>query len=399
MREAEDSVTDGVTDGLTNEARYDVDALLDAARAATHLTDFGPDDFLPPLRVLCETYARAPYDERGHNRNERRLLMLLATRLRVQHALALHPEILERQITRPMVLTGMPRSGTSALFNLLAADPAARALLLWETQFPDPAEGLAPGDPDPRHEAVKAYYKDAHEKNPEFTKIHFASADTPEECVLLQAVTLHGVHHGVEVMLEPYASWYREQDLGPMYAYYKMLLQMLDWQRPGERWLLKAPAHMWAIESVIEQFPDVSIVWSHRDPLLCTASICSMTAAIPGGTLKIDPEQLGPIVMDFYATSLERGLAARDRCDGTRFVDVDHDDFIDDSLGVAKNIYDRFGLAMSPAVEAALKAHVEDNPQGKHGSHDYSLEEWGLDADTVRRRFAPYIERFGIETG
>ena len=380
------------------DARYDVDALLEQARNAANLSDFGSDEFLSPLRVLCDTYARAPFDERGHKRNKSRLLGLLATRLRVQDALTRHPEIEDRHLAQPMFLTGMPRSGTSALFNLLAADPAARALLLWETQFPDPAEGLEPGDPDPRHEAIKAYYEDSHKKNPEFTKIHFASADTPEECVLLQAVSLHGVHHGVEVMLEPYASWYRDQDLGPMYTYYKMLLKMLDWQRPGERWLLKAPAHMWAIEALIEEFPDASIVWSHRDPLLCTASICSMTAAIPGGTLKTDPGRLGPIVMDFYATSLERGLAARDRCESVRFVDVTHDDFIDDSLAVARSIYDHFGLAMAPDVEAAIRAHIEANPQGKHGSHDYSLEEWGLDADAVRERFAPYIQRFGIET-
>ena len=114
-----------------------------------------------------------------------------------------------------MFLTGLPRSGTSALFNLLAADPAARPLLLWETQFPDPAVGLAPGEPDPRYLAVKAYYEDRTRKNPEFTKIHFASADTPEECVLLQALSLNGVHYGVEPLLEPYASWYRQQDLRP----------------------------------------------------------------------------------------------------------------------------------------------------------------------------------------
>jgi hypothetical protein len=298
-----------------------------------------------------------------------------------------------------MLLTGLPRSGTSALFNLLAADPAARALLLWETQFPDPMEGLAPAAPDPRHEAVRAYYEQAHEKNPEFTKIHFASADTPEECVLLQAVSLHGVHHGVEVMLEPYGSWYRKQDLLPMYRYYKMLLQMLDWQRPGERWLLKAPAHMWAIEALIETFPDVSIVWSHRDPLLCTASICSMTAAIPGGTLDMPNETLGPIVLDFYATSLERGLAARDRCDPAHFVDVTHDDFVDDSLAVARRIYDHFGLVMGDEISNAIREHIAANPKGKHGTHDYALEEYGLDADTVRERFASYTERFGITTG
>jgi hypothetical protein len=375
---------------------FEVEALLAEASAATGLADFGAPDFREPLRVLCETYDRAPFDARGRKRNRRRVLQLLATRLRVEDALRRHPEIREREIRSPMVLTGLPRSGTSALFSLLAADPVARPLLLWETQFPDPAVGLAPGAPDPRHQAVKSYYEQAHRKNPEFTKIHYASADTPEECVLLQAISMNGVHHGVEVMLEPYASWYRKQDLRPMYRYYRTLLQMLDWQRPGERWLLKAPAHMWAIDALIETFPDVSVVWSHRDPLLCVASICSMTYAITNGSLEMSKRELGPRVFDFYATSLERGLAARERSDPARFVDVGHDDFVDDAMGVARRIYAHFRMPLSKAAEAAMRAHIDDNPKGKHGSHAYALEEWGLSAADVRGRFAPYIERFGL---
>ena len=375
---------------------FGVEALLAEACAATGLSDFGEPDFREPLAMLCQAYDRAPFDERGRKRNRRRVLQLLSARLRVEDALRRHPEIRQREIRRPMLLTGLPRSGTSALFSLLAADPVARPLLLWETQHPEPAVGLAPGHPDPRYLAVKAYYELAHQKNPEFTSIHYASADTPEECVLLQALTLNGVHYGVEPMLEPYASWYRKQDLLPMYRYYRVLLQMLDWQRPGVRWLLKAPAHMWAIDALIETFPDVSIVWSHRDPLLCIASVCSMTHAITNGALEMSKRELGPLVFDFYATSLERGLAVRDRSDSARFVDVTHDDFVDDPLGVARRIYTRFGLPLSSAAEAAMRAHVGDNPKGKHGSHAYALEEWGLSADAVRERLADYIERFGL---
>lgn len=376
---------------------FGIDALLAEARAATGLSNFGADDFREPLRMLCQAYDQAPFDERGRKRNRRRVLQLLTARLRVEEALHRHPEIRSRAIRRPMFLTGLPRSGTSALFNLLAADPATRPLLLWETQFPDPTEGLAPGEPDPRYLAVKAYYEESHRKNPEFTKIHFASADTPEECVLLHALTLNGVHYGVEPLLEPYASWYRQQDLRPMYRYYRTLLQMLDWQRPGERWLLKAPAHMWAIDALLEVFPDVSIVWSHRDPLSCIASVCSMTWAITNGALALSKQALGPLVFDFYATSLERGLAARDRCDPARFIDVGHDAFVDDPLGVARRIYGHFGLPFGPAVEAALAAHVDANPKGKHGSHAYALEEWGLEASAVRERFKAYSERFDLD--
>ncbi len=371
---------------------------MDEAMQASGLSDFGPDDFRQPLAVLCDTYERSPFDEKGRKRNRGRVIQLLGTRLRMHEALKRHPEILEEEIVAPMVLTGLPRSGTSAQFNLLAMDPDARPLLLWESQFPDPPEGAKPGDPDPRYQLVKAHFESAKVKNPEFTKIHDASADTPEECVLIHALSFNGVHVGVEPMLEPYASWYREQDLSAMYDYYKVTLQMLNWQRPGKRWLLKAPAHMWAIDELIAAFPDVCIVWSHRNPLACIASICSMTYAIPNGALRIEKTTLGPIVMDFYATSLERGLQMRDRAEAERFVDVSHDEFVADSMGVARRIYDHFGIAFTPEVESLMQTHIDENPKDKHGKHEYALEEWGLSADEVRERFKPYTERFGIET-
>ncbi len=382
-----------------SDIQFDREVVLEEARKATGLSDFGPENFTEALDILLETYKKNFTTEKGQKKSFRRVVQLLSTRLRITEALRKHPEIREREIRKPMVLTGLPRSGTSALFNLLGADPAARPLLLWETQFPDPAEGLEPGEVDPRYTAIKQYYEQARETNPEFTKVHFASADTPEECVLLHAFTMNGVHFGTEPMLEPYHSWYFEQDLHEMYAYYKVLLQMLDWQRPGERWLLKAPAHMWAIDSLIDTFPDVSIVWSHRNPLACTASICSMTHLLMEGQVEIDKATLGPIVMDFYATSLERGLEVRDRCDPARFIDVNHDDFVADNMGTARKIYDHFEMPVTDAARDAIQAHIDANPKGRHGKHEYKLDDWGLTVDDVTRRFAPYIERFGIDMG
>ncbi len=375
----------------------ELEALLEEARQATQLSDFGSDDFRAGLTMLIDTYNRAPLSERGRKRNHRRLLELLTTRLRLQDGWNRHPEILDRRISRPMVLTGLPRSGTSALFNLLASDPAARPLLLWEARHPDPLENLAKGATDPRRDELEARFAAARAANPEFTKVHFTSADTPEECVLVHAFALHGVQMGFEVMLEPYATWYREQDLGGMYAYYRDVLKMLDWQRPGRRWLLKAPAHMWGIEPLVATFPDVSIVWSHRNPLVCIASICSMTALLMEPQMEVDKQTLGPVVLDFYATSLERGLAARDRIESARFIDVDHDDFVGDSIATAERIYDHFSLTFSDDVRAAIDEHARANPKGKHGKHQYSLAEYGLEADAIKARFAPYIERFEIE--
>ena len=381
-----------------SDIRFDLAEILEESRKATGLDDFGPGDIRPGLEALAATYETGGFNERGRKRNRRRLVQLLSTRLKMQAAFSAHPEILERPISKPMVLTGMPRSGTSALFNLLARDPAARPLLLWETQFPDPLDGLEDGQPDPRRDALEAHYAKSREANPEFTKIHYAAADNPEECVLVHAYSFHGVQMGVEIMREPYASWYRQQDLSEMYTYYKKTLQLLDWQRPGERWLLKAPAHLWGIDPLIETFPDVSIVWSHRNPLLCTASICSMTWTMLDPVAETPKHELGPVVMDFYATSLERGLAMRAEHDPRRFVDVTHDDFVDDSLGVVERIYQHFGMPIRAEARQAFEQQVTDNPQGKHGTHEYSLEEYGLDPDQVRERFAAYIERFQIST-
>jgi len=370
--------------------------LLAEARAATGLTDFGDASFRAGLGALLATYAQSPFSEKGRARSRRRVVNLLATRLRVEAAFARHPEVLARPVAHPVVLTGLPRSATSALFNLLGEDPAARPLRLWETQCPDPLERLAPFASDPRREAIDDYYAKGREKHPDWTRIHFTSADTPEECVLLHAYAFHGVQLGIEPMLEPYASWYRSQvlDLRPLYAYQKKLMQLLDWQRPGERWLLKAPAHLWGLDALASVFPDVAIVWTHRDPVACTASACSMTAALMTTLEGLDKKWLGPRVMEFYACSLDRGLAAREAMDPRRVVDVSHDEFVGDAVGVAKRIYAHFGLALGPAALSAFEKHASANPRAKHGSHDYDLEAFGLDEARVRERFRAYQERF-----
>jgi len=367
-----------------------------SARAAAGLADFGDEGFRPGLRALLRTYAENPFSEKGRARGRRRIVSLLVTRLRVEAALARHPEILARPVSHPIVLTGLPRSATSALFNLLGEDPAARPLRLWETQCPDPLEGLAPGAPDPRREAIDAYYAKGREKHPEWTKIHFTSADTPEECVLLHAYAFHGVQLGIEPLLEPYASWYQAEvsDLRPLYAYQKRLMQLLDWQRPGERWLLKAPAHLWGLDALAATFPDVAIVWTHRDPVACTASACSMTAALMTTLESLDARWLGPRVLEFYARSLDRGLAARERMDPARVVDVSHDEFVGDPVGVAKRVYEHFGLALGGSALAAFERHAAANPRAKHGRHEYDLESFGLDEARVRERFRAYADRF-----
>ncbi len=377
-----------------DEVSFDAEALLAEAREETGLDDFGAG-YREGLAMLLRSYEENPFHRAGRARNRLRVRRLLVTRLRVLDALRRHPEIHERPIRQPWYVTGIPRSGTSALFNLLAADLSARALRNWEARIPEPLEGLPPGAPDPRRAALEASYERGRREQPEFAAMHYTTADTPEECVLLQGSAFHGVQTGVEVMLEPYGSWFRAQKQDGLYAYYADLLRLLDWQRPGERWLLKSPAHLWGIRELLATFPDACVVWSHRDPVASIASVCSLTHLLMRAWMEVEAETLGPTVLDFYATSLERGLAARDEADPDRFLDVAHDAITREPMRVVRGIYARFGRPLGAEVQA-LEAHARAHPKGEHGEHAYRLERYGLSAEMVRERFRPYTERFAI---
>ena len=374
-----------------------IEPIIQEARTSTGLDDFGEASFREGLATLLETYdTTADLTPRGRKRARRRMHQLLCTRLRIEEAFKRHPEIRERSIRRPVYLTGLPRTGTSALFNLLGADPATRPLLLWEASFPDPLEEADPNQPDPRFIMMREGLAMAQEKNPEFSKIHVARADGPEECVLLMSHTFADAQLGVEPLMEPYASWFQAQDLSGMYAYYADLLRMLDWQRPGDRWLLKSPAHLWALDVLTKMFPDACILWTHRNPLQILPSYCSMMAALMDQRQSLDPHQLGATVLEFLACSLERAMAARKVADASRFYDIDYKAFIADPLTTVRGVYDHFDLPMQPETEAALQQQVQENPQNKHGAHRYLLEEFGLTPTVVRDRLADYIEHFGV---
>ncbi len=373
---------------------FKVEELLAEARAQAGLENFGDPRFREGLEVLLETMDGYIEDVGYRNTHRATVIGRLVTRLQIQEAFRKHPEIHDEVIERPMFVTGLPRSGTSALFNLLDSDPAARGLLLWESTFPQPLEGLPVGAEDPRYRAMA----DAMEanRNPEWDKIHYSSADTPEECCLLQVYSFDGVHTGWEYLQEPYQSWFKNHDLSFMYEEHRNHMKLLQWQRPGTRWLLKAPAHMFAIDEIVRIFPDASLVWGHREPVGVTASICSMTEMVYGmhfdKTTEDELKVLGPRIMDWYATSLERGLAARSRLEPARVVDYGFKEFISDPREIVERIYTHFDIPMNDTTRQAIDSHIEKNAKGKHGKHEYHLERYGISEDQVRQRYAFYLD-------
>jgi hypothetical protein len=374
-------------------------ALLAEARTRAGLADFGDDEFREGLRALLEMYdTTARLTPQGRKAARRRIVELLTNRLFIQETLKQHPEIKTRPIRRPMYLTGLPRTGTSALFNLLAMDEASRPLLYWEGCYPYPAPGVAPAGPDPRFIALRESLDQMRQKDPEFAKIHEVKADGPEECVQLLAHTLGGVQLGIEPLISPYREWFEKQDLRASYAYYADLLRMLDWQRPGQRWLLKSPAHLWALDVLVGLFPDACIIQTHRDPAQIIGSYCSMVAMLMRGREAVDPRELGPAVLEYLARSVERGMVARDQLGPARFADVSYRQFVKDPMGAVERIYDAFQLELAPRTADAMRKHIAEHPQNKHGAHTYTLADFGLTAETVYARLTRYIDRFELRS-
>jgi len=375
-----------------SDISFDMETLLQEAQTKTGLMDFGNDDFKSGLKSLLETYDHNGFTEKGRYKNRKRVFDLLCARLRIENAFKLHPDIRKQKIVAPMLLTGLPRTGTSALLNLLANDPAARPLYMWEGFNPEPVEGLPKGAADPRYTAMKAW-EEQNAKDTKFKKIHSTTVDTPEECIHLLNHTFCDVQYGAETMMEPYGSWFQQQDLHKSYAYYADLLRMIQWQRPGERWLLKTPGHLWALDVLIEMFPDCSIIITHRNPLECVTSYASMMAALMTHR-EFDKRTLGPVVMEYLARKMEKAIAVRKTADKTRFIDIQFEDFIEQPLSTAKKIYTHFQIPMPPETTQRMEDHATNHPMGKHGKHEYQLEEYGLTAAGILKRFDFYIREY-----
>ncbi|CAH0992688.1 hypothetical protein SIN8267_02821 [Sinobacterium norvegicum] len=369
-----------------------VNSVLEEAKDKTGLNDFGDQGFLTGLTVLMQTYDQNGLSDAGRLASRGRIVNLLAERLRIEDSFKKQPEIRDLKISKPMFLTGMPRTGTSALLNILASDPAARPLKLWEGYNPSPYPNLAEGETDPRYSIVKA----AFEKASDLSKIHHTSADTPEECIHLFNHTFEDVQFGIEAFLEPYASFFKTVDRTKQYQYHGELLRMLQSRQQTDRWLLKSPYHLWSLDLMVKQHPDCSIIITHRDPREVVGSYCSMMAYLMPDSENADLNALGKGVLDYLVDQVNGSIEQRKNISDKRILDIQYRDFVNDNQSVIDSIYHHFELPYGKDVQQPIKQYIADHPQGKHGSHDYHLAQFGLDEATVLDRFERYTKAYNI---
>lgn len=381
-------------------ARLEVDALIAAARRRSGLERFDGEEFREPLERLVDAIEReARLTATGRLITRTRLVGILKNRLRAQALFEQHPEILDEKVDAPVFIVGLQRTGTTMLQRLLAADPGLRALSSWEALNPAPLARRRWHRRDPRIVQAVRGEKGLRYLAPDFFAIHPVEAEAPEEEVILLDHTFLSTVAESVLHVPSFAAWLEQQDQTPAYRYLAKMLQLLQWQARGDRWILKTPHHLEWLDTLLAVFPDARIVQTHRDPVKTLASFCSMIAHGRGVfSDEVDPHEVGAHWSRKTRRQVDRAMAARDAsaAQGGGFLDVSYYDLMADPMAQVQRIYDFIGRPLDERVRGLMLASRQANPQHKHGEHRYRLEDFGLDRDQVEAGFASYRARHAI---
>ena len=384
---------------------FKLDAMLAAARRRSGLDDFGPEeDFIEPLQLLLRSIdEESGAHEAGRAVLAERIVGLLADRLYAEDWFRRHPEILDERIESPVFIAALPRTGTTMLHRLLASDPEVLAVLWYECRYPVPLPGSEGAAIDPRIPRAEEEVRFMLANYPGLDAIHPMDAVGPdEEIMLLEHAFLSGMPQSM-CNVPSYARWELDADHEPGYRYLEKMLKFLQWQKrraghSGHRWVLKSPEHLGRIAEIMRVFPDATLVQSHRDPMQTIPSFASMIysgwAAHMPNPDRSEIVQVGGIrCRDF----LRRAMRMREQLPAARFIDINYRDTVADPDGGHPQDLPPFGIGAQRGGAAEMAAWREANRRELRAKHEYSLEEFGLDAAWIEREFAEYRALHGFD--
>ena len=378
---------------MTSTDRVHVGTVADLRESATRLTglsDFGADDYSDGLATILESYARdADLTPLGSKVARVGLRGALGARLMAEAAWSAHPEYAGVPVERPIFVTGLPRSGTTALHRLLTADPAHQGLELWLAEMPQPRPPRETWAANPVFQAIQAGYERHHVEHPEFMGVHYIAADTVEECWQLLRQTLRSVSYECLAHLPAYSAWLAEQDWTGPFRRHRRNLQLIGLNDTSRRWVLKNPSHLFSIDAIMTVYPDALIIQTHREPRSVIGSMCSLAAHATDGWSNIfRGKVIGADQLELWARGLEEFGAARAKYSPAQFLDVDYAEFTADPARTIESVYEHFGLDYSDAAAATIRALSAEASQGaSRPAHRYSLADFGLTAEQVGERF------------
>jgi hypothetical protein len=374
------------------EKKLNADQLMAEARRNTGLDDFGPDDFLEPFRLLVDTYnSEAQLNFIGRLSAKTYLLRLLENRLLMERDREEHPEIGEQRIRQPIFILGLPRTGSTLLFELLSQNAALRAPLSWEVMLPSPPPGLRMLRRDPRIRRVQRMLNWVDRIAPDFKYIHQVGALRPQECLAITAQAFRSIQFHTTNNLPTYQAWLNNADLTPAYEYHHRVLQHFQAFGPVATWLLKAPAHVFGIEALFKVYPDARIIQMHRDPVRVIGSIASHCATLRQAfSEELDLERIGSAWCWLWSMGLERTLNFRRAHPELedRFLDVPYEELTRDPVALVRRVHEHFGLRFGGEVLGQIRGYLASHPSGKRPQHRYQLEDYGLSPTEVYARYA-----------
>jgi hypothetical protein len=371
------------------------DDIIQKARERAGLEQFDSDSFRAGLEIaVAAVDAKTTRRPESAAWFENQFIGALANRLKVADHVRRHPALLDRPVERPIIIIGLPRTGSTLLSHLLGVDSALRSLLRWEVQYlvpPPTQDGLKN---DPRCLALIEAER-AQSTNP-LPNMHYEPWDGPTECHVLLSHDFKsaGLDPGLASM--EYGLWLLECDAASAYAYHRTVLKVLQSHTAG-RWSLKLPSHALNIRAVMDVYPDARIIWTHRDPHRVTASFLSMMEAAQALHLtQTDRDYL----IGYYPRRLRehvaRPMAVQDACARDPFYHLFYSDLVADPLAQMRKLYAWLDQPFTEPAQAAMARWLADNRQGKFGVHAYGLEKFGLSLEGLAPLFEDYLKRFDI---
>lgn len=385
--------------GDTLEVDFNRQGILDEAMAKTGLSDFGPDDYLERLDLLIDEWDNDEGLSNIGRLSLRNKLVLFATsRLLIQDTLKKHPEIHDIKIEKPIIVVGLPRSGTTHLLNLMGADKRLRSLPLWESYEPLPLPGEEPLEDgtDPRYKRCSDQWDMMSQMTPLLAAMHPMNPDHIHEELELMGPDFASYNFEWLTMSPRWRDDYYSKDQTPHYEYMKTVMKILQWRQGPDRWVLKCPQHLEQLPVLMKVFPDATIAVTHRDPVSVIQS--AMTMLGYGQRMNRKETALDKLAA-YWPDRIEHLLRAcvRDRGDipESQSIDVPFHEFMADDVGMVEKIYEKAGLEMTAEARQDIQDYMDAHPRGKHGRVVYNLrEDFGLDPAELQERFAFYYERF-----
>jgi hypothetical protein len=375
---------------LLRRADLSMEGLLRAARNVEKFDHFGDPAFQTPFALLLDSIEReAALTPFGRFATRARLINILRNRLRLERLFLETPELNDIPIPPVVLITGMQRTGTTLLHRILAADPNTRSLASWEAVNPAPFPLPPAKDRAKRLRVARQSQRALAMLAPDFFAVHPVEAESPEEDVLLLDYAFVSTVPESILNVPSYSEWVEAADQRPAYRYMKRLIQLLQYQNPKKRWILKSPHHLEFLDTFFETFPGARVIQTHRDPVFTLPSFCSMISHCHGiFSDHVDPMQIGNHWLRKTAGMQQRGRAFLTQLPNDQYMDIDYDRLIADPMVEVECIYEMLGVELNAETRSAMETVRHASPRHQYGIHVYRMEDFGLTREKINGAYA-----------